>query len=58
MVDGVPGHMDHVLSHVVAEHEHQLEDVTILRLPVKEIVVVVQILSRVHATLNVVLVRI
>ena len=58
MVDGVPGYMDHVLRHVVAEYEHQLEDVIILHLPVEEIIVQAQISGRLHATPNVVLVRI
>ena len=58
MVDGVPGYMDHVLRHVVVEHEHQPEDVIILHLPVEETIVLVQIAAKLHATTNVVLIRI
>ena len=58
MVDGVPGYMNHVLRHVVVEYEYQLENVIILHLPVEETIVLVQIAARLHATTNVVLVRI
>ena len=58
MVDGVPGHVNHVLRHVVVEYKHQLEGVTNLYLPVEEIIVQAQISGRLHATPNVVLVRI
>ena len=39
MVDGVHGDMDHVVRHVVVEHNSVLEDVTILHLPVEEMIV-------------------
>jgi len=40
MVDGVHGHMmGHAVGHVVVEHKNGLEDVMILYLPVKEMIV-------------------
>jgi len=40
MVDGVHGHvLGHVVRHVVVEHKNGVEDVTILHLPVKEMIV-------------------
>ena len=57
MVDGAHGHMDHVVRHVVEEHKGRLEDVTILHLPVVEIVVMVQVTRRLHVTPIAVLVR-
>ena len=57
MVDGVPGYVDHVLRHVVEEYRRQLEHVTILYLPVEEIIVQAQTSGTMYATLNVALVR-
>ena len=58
MVDGVHGHhMDHVVKHVVEEHRQGLEDVTVLHLTVEEVVVMVQVTSRLYVTPIAVLVR-
>ena len=57
MVDGVPGYVDHVLRHVVVEYEHQLEHVTILHLPVEEMIVQAQTSGMMYATPDVALVR-
>ena len=45
MVDGVHGGMDHVVRVVVVEHDNVLECVTILLLPVEEMVVMAQVLT-------------
>ena len=57
MVDGVPGYMDCVLRHVVEEYRRQLEHVTILHLPVEEIIAQAQTSDTMYATPNVALVR-
>ena len=57
MVDGVRGHVSHVVKHVVVEKCSVLEAVTTLHLTVKENRVLTQAKSRKHATHNVVLVR-
>ena len=44
MVDGVHGGMDHVVRVVVVEHDNVLECVTILHLPVEEVIVMAQVL--------------
>ena len=56
MVDGVHGDMDHVVKHVVEEHEDWLGVVTILHLTVVETIVLVQVLNTYHAIPNAVLV--
>jgi len=58
MVDGVHGYlMDHAVRHVVMEHEGGLEIVTILHLPVEEMIVVAVMLAMLHVTTIAVLVR-
>ena len=57
MVDGVLGCVDHVVRHVVVEHETVLELVPILHLTVEERIVLVQQLSQDHVQIFVVLVR-
>ena len=57
MVDGVHGDMDHAVRVVVVEHNSVLEDVTILHLPVEEVIVMAQVLMLSHATLISILVR-
>ena len=54
MVDGVHGNPDHAVKVVVVEHKDLPEDVIILHLPVEEIIVLVQISGRLHATTSVV----
>ena len=49
MVDGVHGHVDHVVKHVVMEPRIVLGDVIILHLPVEEMIVLTQVLIYVHA---------
>ena len=44
MVDGVHGHVDHVMEHVV-EQSRVKENAIILYLPVEEMVVLVQVLK-------------
>ena len=39
MVNGVHGSIDHVVGDVVVEHENVIDCVTILHLPVEEIIV-------------------
>ena len=41
MVDGVHGHVDHVVQHVVVEQGVVLEDVITLLLTVEEVIVLV-----------------
>ena len=48
MVDGVHGHVDHVVKHVVMEPRIVLGDVVILH-PVEEMIVLIQVLIYVHA---------
>ena len=48
MVDGVHGHVDHVVKHVVVEPRVVLGDVIILHLPVEEMIVPAQVLMDVH----------
>ena len=57
MVVGAHRYQDHVVRVVVVEHKHQLEHVMILHLPVEEIIVLGQVLTRVNVILNAVLVR-
>ena len=59
MVDGDHGHvMGHAVRHVVVEHKNGLEDVTILHLPVKEMIVRAIISKELHVVLAIaVLVR-
>ena len=49
MVDGVHGHVDHVVKHVVVEQRVVLGDVIILHVSVEEIIVPAQMLMNVHA---------
>ena len=49
MVDGVHGHVDHVVKHVVVEQRVVLGDVIILHVSVEEIIVPAQVLMNVHA---------
>ena len=44
MADGVHGGMDHVVRVVVVGHDNVLEYVTILLLPVEEMIVMAQML--------------
>ena len=54
MADGVHGLRDHVVKLVVVERKDLLEDVIILHLLVEEVIVLVQISGRLHATSSVV----
>ena len=56
MVDGVHGAMDNVVRHVEEEHRNVVEYVTILFLPVEEIIAQGQMRTRFHVTPIVVLV--
>ena len=56
MVDGVTGHMDHAVKHVVVEHELSLDSVTILNLHVEEVTAMVVAITLKNA-MFVVLVR-
>ena len=56
MVDGVHGHVDGVLEHVVVEHSNVVENVIVLYLPVEEIVVLAQVLKY-NLALVIILVR-
>ena len=57
MVDGVLGCVDHVVRHVVVEHNVVLEAVPILNLVVEEKIVLAQQLSQDHVQVIAVLVR-
>ena len=57
MVDGVLGCVDHVVRHVVEEHNIVLEVVPILHLVVEERIVLAQVLSQDHVQVIAVLVR-
>ena len=57
MVDGVHGAMDHVVRHVQEEHKSALEYVTILLLPVVEVIAQGQRVVWFHATSIAVVVR-
>ena len=57
MVDGVLGCVDHVVRHVVVEHNIVLEVVPILNLVVEEKIVLAQQLSQDHVQVIAVLVR-
>ena len=56
MVDGVLWCVDHVVRHVVEEHKGVLEVVVVLKLNVEEMIVLAQVLFRIHATHSAVLV--
>ena len=45
MVDGVHGHVGHVLEHVVMEQSNAVENAIVLYLPVEEMVVLAQVLK-------------
>ena len=45
MVDGVHGHVDHAVQHVVVEQSNVVENVIVLYLPVEEMAVLVQVLK-------------
>ena len=45
MVDGVHGHVGHVVQHVVMEQSNVVENVIVLYLPVEEMIVLVQVLK-------------
>ena len=49
MVDGIHGHVDPVVKHVVMEQRVVLGDVIILHLSVEEMIVPAQVLMDVHA---------
>ena len=57
MMDGVLGCVDHVVRHVVVEHNVVLEVVPILNLVVEEKIVLAQQLSQDHVQVIAVLVR-
>ena len=57
MVDGVHGGMGHVVRVVVVEHDNVLEHVTILLVPVEEIIAQGQIVIEFYATPIAVVVR-
>ena len=57
MVDGAHGAMDHVVKHVEEEHKNVIEYVTILLLPVEEMIAQGQIVAKFHATPTAVMVR-
>ena len=57
MVDGVHGAMDRVVRHVEEEHKSILECVTILLLPVEEVIAQGQIVVWFHAAPVAVMVR-
>ena len=52
MVDGVHGHVSHVVRHVM-EQRGVLEDVIFLQLPVEEMIVLAQVLKEGHVVLAV-----
>ena len=57
MVDGVLGCVDHVVRHVVVEHNVVLEVVIVLNVFVKEEIVLAQELKQDHVQVIAVLVR-
>ena len=57
MVDGVHGHMEDVVSHVVEEHLQLLEYIIILYRIVEEVTALAGVSTTIYATLSAVLVR-
>ena len=58
MVDGVHGHVEHVVRHVVMEQSNVVENVIVPYLPVEEKIVLAQIMKKDHVQAFAVLVRI